>query len=220
MRGSCLWVGVCAVSMVTAVEDGRAAIVERDYESFGDKLLLYDTLSGREWLDLSVPVGLSVKEFQTIVNGGGNINGFHVASTDDVLELLLSAGFNEDGLLWGEQSFSIGFDLMNKLSGTALDITREEWYLDGYVGPAYSLSQSTRIELKAWSTPTQEGARATSFSEIGGIDGDPRFLENMRLFGSVWRFREAAAPEPSTVVMALVNLALLGGLAGSRWRVG
>lgn len=79
------------------------AIFSRDWLSPGDNLITLDSITGREWLDLTETVLPSVDggdpaerlaAFQSRLVEGGDLFGFQVATTADVIELAVSAGID------------------------------------------------------------------------------------------------------------------------------
>jgi len=93
---------VACLCVVLTAPSG-AAVIERDWRTPGDGLLTHDTISGREWLDLSVTrladfPGATLDDKVDAVLAetahGGEFEGFRHATLDDILGLAASAGID------------------------------------------------------------------------------------------------------------------------------
>jgi hypothetical protein len=71
---------------------------ERDFKTLGDRLLTFDSKTGREWLDLSYTRGKSVVELSYALKPNDDLGGFIHASSTDVLELLSNGGFDSSSI--------------------------------------------------------------------------------------------------------------------------
>ena len=76
---------LCVVAQAT-----HAAIIELDLYSPGDSLITRDTESGLEWLDISVPTGLSLSELAS--NELSSTYGFRIATFGELEDLYIRAG--------------------------------------------------------------------------------------------------------------------------------
>lgn len=65
----------------------QAGIVEADFKVEGDGKAFIDTLSGTEWLDLTVTQGKSINDVLAETSYGGLYSGFRVASLADMQSL-------------------------------------------------------------------------------------------------------------------------------------
>jgi hypothetical protein len=174
-----------------------ATVQERDWRTPGDRLLTYDELNQREWLDLTqsrlaiFPGDAYEERYQQLLlelAPGGHFGGFVVAKDTDLYELAASAGIAAVGDIGNEQA------------------TRE---LIRLVGASYSNPRN----MRQWPYGLLDGAffnNVGQFREAGvlttgsrsagvNISGVGMFvrseLGNPETMG-VWLFR--AVPEPST----------------------
>lgn len=76
-----------------------------DWLAPGDNLLTRDSVTEREWLDLTETVlpevdgndpAARLAAFQSRLMEGGDLSGFRIATTDDVFQLAVSAGIDPD----------------------------------------------------------------------------------------------------------------------------
>lgn len=90
--------GAFAASLITF--NAQATIIEKDFSSVGDGLLMLDTKTGREWVDVTHTAGLSVNQFlnNSIYSG----HGFQVANSFDVFNFFTNAGAGN--ILYGDNS--------------------------------------------------------------------------------------------------------------------
>ncbi len=79
-----------------------AAVHERDWKTPGDGLLTYDDVNRREWLDLPQSALIQFPEPRlenaiAELTPGGRFEGFHWATSDDVIALAESADIDIEG---------------------------------------------------------------------------------------------------------------------------
>lgn len=70
----------------------HGAVHERDFLTAGDGLLTYDDENNREWLDLTETLDLAFTEVDEHISTGGYLNGFTLATVEDLKGLADSAG--------------------------------------------------------------------------------------------------------------------------------
>jgi len=70
----------------------KGAVHERDFLTAGDGLLTYDDVNNREWLDLTETLDLAFTEVEEHLSTGGYLNGFTLATVEDLEGLADSAG--------------------------------------------------------------------------------------------------------------------------------
>ena len=111
----------------TATTPLSAAVIERDWLAPGDGLLTYDTVSNREWLDLTetilaqFPGSSTGSQYPNVVSqtgSGGQFEGFVVATESDVAELAVSAGIDINTLDYNSNE-AASHELINLLGVTA-----------------------------------------------------------------------------------------------------
>jgi hypothetical protein len=95
---------LCVLILLTFQAAGsRAEVFERDWKTPGDRLLTYDDVGQREWLDLSVSLltqfpGANIEDrYQNALaelEPNGQFFGFAVAQAIDVIQLAESSGIN------------------------------------------------------------------------------------------------------------------------------
>lgn len=83
------------IAMIAAPGFASADFLRSDFESVGDNLLITDTTTGVEYLDLSVTSSLSVDGLKSQSGDGQRFNGYSLASYDLIQDLAFSF-FGED----------------------------------------------------------------------------------------------------------------------------
>ncbi len=222
VRHLTLLLSLCLASSTTA------GVVSRDLFDPGDGLLTYDDVNQREWLDFSVPTGIT--QAGLVLSESGPISGFRFATLEDVLDLAQSANVH-----WFDFDGSVLID--NTDSNPRLLALVDNTYLatggllgrieaaTGFVatssGPEFAGSRfdGTIVYLARFGgdpipgainrSATGRTAPSESFSAATEL---PHWMPPN---GGYWLYREAAPiPEPTAVC-----LALLASLSALRLRV-
>ena len=193
----------------------NAGLITKDYSSVGDGLITEDTIGQREWLDVSIFVGMNFGMLQ-----GSNIwtaNGFHLASDDEVFALLVNAGTAQVVDQLGSLDYSVAhttqtyanyLDLYNKLGGGAANFNNNTW-IHGIISDddADGLSNLARM--------TVPGTNNIAVLNGNGDQWGPSKIQSHSQVGA-WFVRDVAdVPEPST--LAIFALGLMG-LASRRFK--
>ena len=210
----------------------NAAVVERDWLAPGDGLLTYDTVSGREWLDLPVTrlsqyTNLSTaRDKLDIIDGvanalpllepGGPFEEFTLASSDDVFELFSSAGIDQTSIETILQSSEAMFRLLELLERTPFPMNETPPTFYGMFGVV------NEIEVANLTTPpfaNQAISGVIRYSRTGAILNS---IINHQVTAPVYQpfdtglylFRQSV-PEPGTVTI-LITSSLSFGLSNLR----
>lgn len=101
-------VSIISIILVCASFQGaNAALAKRDLLVPGDELIIWDTVTNLEWLDLDATIGMSI---ETLTNGTGDEDylgehGFHFADLDELQSLwaaenvpLTTGGYTGDAI--------------------------------------------------------------------------------------------------------------------------
>lgn len=200
----------------------NAAVVEADYQSPGDGLITLDVDNGREWLDVTATVGVSVNQAVSIYAP----EGFRLATTEEVIALFVSAGIDEildfstfpPITVYGSYDFEITFDPNNVSSAAGqaavanlmdlLGFTNEEFgWLTGHLADEDGDGFHDLARLR----------KATAFSNAAAhtnSSGDAFVPDVPSEFHGSWLVRDAAVvPLPAAVWLfgaALVSLVGVG----------
>lgn len=94
MKKSVFFVGVVAFFLLGSGHL-EAALIEVDYLTPGDGLLILDTATNREWVDVTKTTNMSVNQFLTTSIYAGA--GFQLATTADIREFFTDAGATDFG---------------------------------------------------------------------------------------------------------------------------
>lgn len=79
---------IALLSLTLLLPTAKAELVNADWKASNDQLAFVDTLTGQEWLDLSVTKGMSVLNVMANLNDGGLFSGWRIANTSEVVSLL------------------------------------------------------------------------------------------------------------------------------------
>ena len=109
------------------------SVSSRDWQAAGDGLLTFDAATNLEWLDSSVTTSTSYLEVESLIALGGTLDGFRVASLDEIWTLMTDFGI-EMGPVGQQIAFS-GDDRLTVLA--FLDLTWE-----GNEGFGYGLTSA------------------------------------------------------------------------------
>ncbi len=119
-----------AISLTLPLRTARAALIELDLAAAGDGLLLGDTASGLEWLDLTETVGLT---YDAVLGGAGSFTttgGFRFATQAEVVSLFTEAGVVSITGSWSTENFA-GVTLLMGLLGCTGNCDRSSPFLQG-----------------------------------------------------------------------------------------
>ena len=201
---------LAATACLAAVDRTRADIISVDWIAAGDNLLTRDLVTGREWLDLTetlLPEGDAddlperFAQFLSRLEPGGDLIGFRVAGTSDVVGLAISAGVEP-----GTRDIAV-----NGLSAATLAT------LAGSPHLIVDLSENVRVTALT----ENPGLRSVRISYIPAARNSPEasIAERTALSAtSVWVYREPI-PEPTSLTLSsILPLASALRLRGARWR--
>jgi len=188
----------------------NAEVFERDWKEPGDGLLTYDDVNNREWLDLPVsrlsqfPEPIYENAFAETLPGG-MFEGFTVATSQDAIDLSVSAGIDPTS-----QQYEVHGEAMTRLV-LLLGPTYER---DPGVPRAIGLSSDIdegRIEPEP---PFELGSRVT----VAWLPHPPNNRARMSLQASSDLFTPSRAglllyrdaiPEPSSLGLAVLSVLFL-----------
>ncbi len=182
-----------------------AAVISRDWKTPGDGLLTYDTVSGREWLDLTETRLSQYGSFELVLmqtQFGGDFEGFVPASITDVIELASSANIHTDSI-----AFALNYvatdDLITRLSPTLLSGNETRSALGLTKEFASTLPTSPDQIVGAFEViPIRDHAGLT-FPLFANLGDRPHQVVGVFLYRPV--------PEPKMSVLAFMAI----GMAGS-----
>lgn len=181
----------------------HATLIEQDFKTAGDGLLILDTATNRQWVDVTHTTGLTVNGFFSSSIYAGK--GFQLATMADVAKFYQDAGATTLTYGGGTNQVASNYNaavLLNYLmehSSPYTDTAGNSWvhgYTDVGTNPTVGLSRFLLQNSTATFDINSNGgwSRDTSHSSIGVF---------------AWRAAPAGVPEPA-------SLALFGiGLAGA-----
>lgn len=192
----------------------QAALVERDFAAANDGLLIFDTLTNREWVDVSHTTNMSVNQFfSTSIYAG---QGFQLAKTADITQFFFNAGAAT--VVSGGSNFIAGnlagATLLNTLMEHVApysDTGGNSW-IHGYedYGSATNLTLS-RFLVNGSTATFDIGTNGTYWSQASIHPAVGMFA-----FRTVAPVVPAAITVPEPASAALVLAALLGTAATTR----
>ena len=191
----------------------QAALVEADWKTAGDKLLLQDAATGLEWLDLTETLAQSFEQVSAELGPGDSFEGFSTASTADVEVLFMNAGIPDIGAQTVANYLPIRlFQFQHGITFTSFGISTNAGItntqridLDGRLGRDIAFTQQ-RLDVAP-----QLGLAVLS-------DQDVVPLNTSSFFAGVWLYR-SITPVPAPSAMLLFGSGLIG-MVGWRWWTG
>ncbi len=194
---------VAVLALLTATAHG-ATVTSRDWQTAGDGLLTYDSATNLEWLDNSVTANVSFDDVQAQIAPGGALEGFRVASLDDVWTLFTDYGLAVGPV--GGETFFTGDDALAVQA--FLDLTWE-----GNIGIGYSMIDAMIFRFQLSTLVNFNDDQTDTF--INACCGWETFESAPVL--STWLVREASpVPVPAALVLLASGLVTLPWLRRPR----
>lgn len=111
--------GFAVVALIFST-GSHSAVIDRDWQSAGDNLIIRDTDTGLDWLDLSATADLSHDTVVANLESGGAFYGFRLATQDEVLTLWSNAGITNYERVWETTQFAAVQDLVERLGSSTM----------------------------------------------------------------------------------------------------
>lgn len=195
-----------ALSIFATSVSAVAALVDRDLFLTGDALLTYDTVNHRDWLKITATYGLSVEEVRDQLSDTGQYKGFTIASYDDVLSLLTSAGFDPN-FIPGDQDYDLAASFIDVVYGAHLTggIIGDLRYTSGRYRGVNGTVGDESINVYTIGTKPPPGSVPLQYAYSAGINNSFNFPPL-----GFWIFRESIVPEPSAKIqVSIVGVVLV-----------
>lgn len=195
----------------------QASLVERDFVAANDGLLIFDSLTQREWVDVTHTTNMSVNQFLTSSIYAGK--GFRLGTTADITQFFLNAGasaVNSNGGFNPVASSHAAATLLNGLmehDSPWLDSAGNPW-VHGYE----DYGDSSRLTIARFVVGEAIGYTAGTATFDTGTNGTGWTRNTIHGAVGIFAWRDASNQVPEPASLALVSLALLGALAVSRQR--
>ena len=98
----------------------NSALIDFDWQAPDDNLIIRDTDTGLDWLDLRVTANLSHNAVLSGLESGGAFYGFRLATQAEVLELWANAGITNNERIWVTGQYTAVKDLVDRLGTTTM----------------------------------------------------------------------------------------------------
>jgi hypothetical protein len=82
----------------------NAELISTDWKVAGDGYSTLDTVSGLEWLDLSLTKGMSYSAVETQIDAGGSFEGWRLPTEAEVIALINNSVLDKDLIDYGDYS--------------------------------------------------------------------------------------------------------------------
>jgi hypothetical protein len=203
-----------ALLLLFAANQSNAAVVERDWKTPGDGLLMYDDVNRREWLDLSESLlskfsGTTLEDrYQDAITElapGGVFEGFTVAKIGDSTALAVSAGIDTSTTVFAANQAATTA-LIGLLDPTYMvnRTTSSQAFLDEIAQGQFTLRVASVFIVR---TPTLFDNGTAGLLYVTGFEPETPSLFGLMLYRNM--------PEPSSTVL-VVNC--VGVFIARSWR--
>ena len=232
------------IAALTHCATAEPAVISMDLYQSGDGLLTYDTISHRQWLDLSQNYGQPIANVEQSLEPGGHLYGFLFATPADVFALAASAGYlgtdayspqdfaiaNELNDLLG-QDFTYVTDVDNRSPTSPYDkpmSTPDKWeqvvrFTNGLVRDDANVRVLNPFTISTVITGSYTGSQFFLESQVSGIGTGLDFGGSLTqaTVGASWLYRDVTVAEPASALLLLLAacaIALVRCRATSRHR--
>lgn len=201
--------GIVAAGLT--ITSARAALIELDLPTVGEKAITLDDVTGLEWLDLTVTRGRSYNDAAT--SGFATLHGFRHASISDVAKLFTNAGIVDQSGTAHVDDFYPVIELLNKFGCTGNCPVSSPPFGPGSVSTLpYGLGWAADLGTGTLTIARPEYQLHDGFAtaKVGAnrFDGDLAYFA----VGN-WMIRGVdltAVPEPATLAIFTLGLLCLG----------
>jgi len=199
---------VVAASLMAISAGAKAALIEQDFAVAGDGLLILDTATGRQWVDVShtTNMGGVTGFFATSMFAG---KGFQLAKAADVTQFFTDAGagtvLNGDNQSFTANNYAAATLLYSLMEHTSpfSNMGGNRW-IHGFF--YYSDTQATIGRIGNGDFLGRSGLGSFDV----GSNGQWPLNDNVGQQVGIWAFRDAQVPEPGSLALLGFGIAALG----------
>ncbi len=201
--------GAILVLLILVTSPSQAALLSLDFRTDSDGLITQDSLSGLDWLDLTVTQGMSWAFVESLITDDPAFQGFRFAQREEVEGFVVNAG----GVLPSIHPLSENYLPISSLMefvGVTQTISSTYAISRGILSPLSGMSDGPYGQSRnRFSLVTYGNA-----GQVAPYDGTQKYNETSVYTGS-WLVRASTAspvPNPPAFVLMLTGLTVLGAM--------
>ena len=188
--------------LIATTGASNATLIEKDWNSAGDCLLTLDTVTNLEWLDVSITKGETFGTIKTDMEIGGRLEGFRYTTIEEFEFLLSEFNIEPEGMPSTDPLHHSNIVYLTTILGG--DVPYSGTMEAGLFGFIHNLPLTYETgSLNAYYDGRSAGGHSEAFYTY-----DPDIA--YPIYGHLVVREVTSVPEPSTVILLLSGISLLG----------